>query len=258
MNPRSMSVSIKPPPRGDDLPFDDDEPMDSWRHQRQMILLADSLDFEWRDRQDVHIAADMALYYSPTQALNREFRCPDVFVVLDAERRERKRWVVWEENGRTPDVVVELVSETTERVDRGVKMDIYARLVHVLTYVIYDPFSARLDVFELDPAARRYRPQKPDARGYYWCAPLGLFVGVVPGTCHGVEAPWLRWIRDDGSPILEEGAAQTERAYRESQRAEQEAQRAEQEAQRANQESQRAAELEDEVARLRAELAKLR
>ena len=40
----------------------------------------------------------MFLYFSKTQAKNNDFRGPDVFVVMNTSRRERKSWVVWEED----------------------------------------------------------------------------------------------------------------------------------------------------------------
>nr|WP_322505530.1 hypothetical protein [Chroococcidiopsis cubana] len=44
------------------------------------------------------------------------------FVALDVDgSRERQGWVVWEEDGRYPDVIVELLSPSTAKVDRGVK-----------------------------------------------------------------------------------------------------------------------------------------
>ena len=43
--------------------------------------------------------------------MNRDFRGPDFFVVLDVDGEvDRKSWIVWEENGRYPDVIVELMS----------------------------------------------------------------------------------------------------------------------------------------------------
>jgi len=222
MNPRSMSVSFgpKPPPRGEDLPCDDGEPMETQRHKVQASILADTLDDAWAHRRDVYIGANMAVYFSETQALKNDFRAPDVFVVLDTERRERKRWVVWEEDGRTPDVVIELTSESTEDVDRGLKKTVYARMLHVPIYVIYDPFSARLDVYRL--SGTQYEPIAPDAQGRVFCEPLRLYLGIVPGTYRDIEAPWLRWIDRDGIPLplpTERLAHITERAAREAERA---------------------------------------
>jgi Uma2 family endonuclease len=157
----------------------------------------------WRDRQDFFVAANMGLYFSETQSRRNDFRAPDLFVVLDVERRERRSWVVWEEDGRMPDVVVELVSDSTEDVDRGPKMGIYARALHVACYAIHDPWSGSLDVYHLDPARRAYEPAKPDAHGAFPCPSMGLSLAVVPGVLDGVEAPWLRWIDPQGVPLRE-------------------------------------------------------
>jgi len=249
MNPHSMSVSQVPkqPPRGADLPCDDGEPMETWRHRRQASVLLDSLNEAWRDRNDYFAAANMFLYFSETQSRKNDFRGPDVFVVLDTEKRERRSWVVWEEGGRTPDVVFELVSESTEEVDRGEKMHIYARVLHVACYVIYDPFSAQLDVFRLDASRRTYVRVEPNERGHYACEPLAMFLGVVRSTIDGADAPWLRLLDGEGH-VLPEPA---ERAAREAERAEREAERAEREAERAER-------AEAELARLRAELERRR
>jgi Uma2 family endonuclease len=214
-----------------------------------MNLLADSLDEHWRDRDDVAVEGNMGLYFSETQRLKNDFRAPDVFVVLGTVRRERKRWVVWEEDGRMPDAIVELVSESTEAVDRGSKKRLYAHL-HVPCYVIYDPFSAQLDVYRL--RGREYERVEPDARGLVACEPLGLHVGVVRAVRHETDAPWLRWFDADGEMILEAH----ERGAREAERAEREAERAEREAERAEREAERARAAETEVARLREELAR--
>ncbi len=175
--------------------------MESERHREQMHLLIDSLDDAWRDRDDVYVSGNMAVYFSETQARKNDFRAPDVFVVLDTHRGERKSWVVWEEEGRTPDVVIELTSPSTEDVDRGQKKTVYERLLRVPVYVIYDPFSARLDAYRLDLARRRYHPIEPDERGWVYCEPLGLHLGVVPGRRREMEAPWLRWIGRDGQVL---------------------------------------------------------
>ena len=66
---------------------------------------------------------------SALQAKKNDFRGPDVFVVMDTDRHERKSWVVWEEDGRTPDVVIEIMSASTEKNDRGDKKRIYAKLL---------------------------------------------------------------------------------------------------------------------------------
>lgn len=178
--------------------------METERHRKQMDLLLAQIEDAWRDRQDFYVAGNMALYFSETQALKNDFRAPDFFLVLDVERHERKRWVVWEEDGRAPDLVVELTSASTENIDRGVKMNVYARVLRVPIYAIYDPFSARLDVYALDVAKRQYVQLPPNERGWVWCAPVDMYLGVVEGTWRGIYAPWLRWIDRDGRPLEHE------------------------------------------------------
>lgn len=48
----------------------------------------------------------MFIYYSSHQAKNRDFRGSDFFAVLGVDNNPtRQGWVVWEENGRYPDVI---------------------------------------------------------------------------------------------------------------------------------------------------------
>lgn len=186
--------------------------METPRHREQMLLLIRSLRDAWRDRHDYYVGGDMFLYYSETQSKRNDYRGPDFYVVLDCDDHERKSWVVWEEDGRTPDVIIELTSPSTAAVDRGPKKDIYARLLRTAFYAIYDPFSGALEAFELDGPHRRYVPIAPGDDGRVRCEPLGLTLGVVPGTQSGMEAPWLRWFDAAGLvlPLPEERAAALE------------------------------------------------
>ncbi len=261
-----IDPDFRPPPRGEDLPCDDGEPMETERHREQMVLLISTLNDAWRDRDDVYVAGNMFVYYSELQARNVDVRGPDVFVVMDTVKRERKSWVVWEEDGRGPDLVIELTSPSTEHVDRGDKMRIYAKLLHVAEYYLFDPFSSRLEGFELDASTRSYRARSPDAEGRFPSRVTGLALGVVPGRSGNVGAPLLRWIGPDGAvlPSGEERAAlattgavlATARAEQESARAEQQSARADQESARADQESARAAAALRRVAELEAQLGK--
>jgi Uma2 family endonuclease len=234
---------VAPPPRGEDLPYSDGVPMESERHFKQMMLLAETLESGWRHRDDFYVGRNMFLYYSELQSKKNDFRGPDVFVVLDTVRKERKSWVVWEEDGRTPDVVIEITSPATEGVDRGEKMRIYAQILHVGEYYLFDPFEARLEGYVLDSGRRTYRPMEPDERGFLRSAMLGLWLGTVKGTNHDVEADWLRWIDHEGHalPTGEERArVEAGRAMVEAERAQVEAERAQVEAERAQVEAERA------------------
>lgn len=115
-----MSWEAPQPPS--DLVFDDGEPLETNRHRIAMNVLIDSTLSALADRSDFFAGGNMFVYYSRNQAMNRDFRGPDFFVALDVDgSRSRQGWVVWEEDGRYPDVIVELLSPSTANVDRGVK-----------------------------------------------------------------------------------------------------------------------------------------
>ena len=105
-------------PTQDDLPSDDGVPMETERHKKQMDLLIYPL-APWLDQKG-YVGGNMFVYYSIKQVRYQDFKGPDVFVVLDVPNRERKSWVVWEE-GKTPDIVIELLSESTAEYDRNGK-----------------------------------------------------------------------------------------------------------------------------------------
>lgn len=132
--------SVPEPPT--DLVFDDGEPLETNRHRIAMNVLIDSLLQAFQDRTDFFTGGNMFVYYSRNQAMNRDFRGPDFFAVLDVDgSRSRQGWVVWEEDGRYPDVIVELMSPSTARIDKNEKKNLYERTFHTLDYYVYNPFD---------------------------------------------------------------------------------------------------------------------
>ena len=211
------------PPSSNELIYDDGEPMESARHRDQMIVLIESLRHAWKGREDFYVGGNMFLYFSETQAKKNDFRGPDVFVVLNTTQRERRAWVVWEEDGKSPDVIIELLSESTAKVDRGLKMQVYGRQLKVGEYILFDPFSGVLEGYELDVTRGTYSRKTPDVAGRLSCKQLGLSLGGVRSTLHGVDATWLRWLTPDGEVLelpVERANAATERANAATERAE--------------------------------------
>jgi len=217
-----------PPMPPTDLIFDDGEPLESNRHRIAMNVLIRSLQQAWADRQDFYTGGNMFIYYSSEQARNRDFRGPDFFAVLDVDgTRERQGWVVWEENGRYPDVIVELLSDSTAEVDKGTKKNIYERVFKTPDYFVFDPFEPNsLQGWHLD-ANQRYQPLMPNERGWLWCQTLGFWLGTWEGTIDRETGVWLRFYDNSGNLILLPEEAAQARAEQEQQRAEQERQRAE-------------------------------
>ncbi len=217
-----------PPMPPTDLIFDDGEPLESNRHRIAMNVLIRSLQQAWADRQDFYTGGNMFIYYSSEQARNRDFRGPDFFAVLDVDgTRERQGWVVWEENGRYPDVIVELLSDSTAEVDKGTKKNIYERVFKTPDYFVFDPFEPiSLQGWHLD-ANQRYQLLMPNERGWLWCQTLGFWLGTWEGTIDRETGVWLRFYDNSGNLILLPEEAAQARAEQEQQRAEQERQRAE-------------------------------
>jgi len=196
-----MSTSPIPivPPGEDELPYSDGEPMESEQHVLQASLLRESLRLAWQGRDDAYVGTNMFVYFSEQQVRKNDFRGPDVFVVLDTVRRVRKSWVVWEENGRTPNVVIELLSSSTEAIDRGEKMDVYAKRLHVAEYFLFDPLTFVLEGYKLD--GHRYRRMRADAEGCLPTRELGLRLGLRQGVYQDVDWRWLRWLDAEGKPL---------------------------------------------------------
>jgi Uma2 family endonuclease len=240
-------------PGQDELPCEDGEPMETGFHDAQAAVLKDSLIDAWQERCDFFVAGNMFVYFSEQQIRNNDFRGPDFFVVLDVERKGRKSWVAWEEGGRLPDVVLEIISESTENVDRGEKMRIYAQVWRTPAYFIFDPESGKLDGFRLDADRRRYVPLSPDAAGDLPVAPLGLKLGLRRTQYRDYDQPFVRFIDPDGHalPTAQERAeSEHARAESEHARAESEHARAESEHARAERERARADELEERLRKL--------
>ena len=213
------------PPTEDELPSSDGIPMETQRHALQMNLLIEPLELAWAERDDVFVGGDMFVYFSPDQVLAEDFRGPDVFVVQGVAKRERKSWVVWQE-GKAPDVVIELLSESTAQRDKTEKKRIYQNRLRVPEYYWYDPFSGELAGFALRDGV--YEPIAPNGAGGLPSRQLGLTLVRWNGIYRGVEAVWLRWATPDGTLLptsAEVAAREREAAARERQRAERAEQR---------------------------------
>jgi Uma2 family endonuclease len=241
-------VGDTPPrlPTQDDLPYDDGIPMETQFHLLQMQLLMDSLQDWLAEHPDTYVGGNMFLYFSAAQLRHNDFVGPDFFLVKGVSTEPRKSWVVWEE-GKAPDLVIELLSKTTADNDKGKKKRIYQDLLRVPEYYWYDPLDARdWAGFFLDNG--HYRPIEPDASERLVSPMLGLCLARWQGTYKGAPLTWLRWARPDGAllPTTEE---KLEAAQQQAAAAEKEAVDA---GQRARAAEQRAEAAESELKRLRA------
>ncbi|MCS6782613.1 MAG: Uma2 family endonuclease [Gloeomargarita sp. SKYBB_i_bin120] len=209
-------------PTQEDLPCDDGIPVESQRHKLQMDLLIDGLSTWLEQRADGYVGGNMFIYFSLDQVRNQDFRGPDFFLVLNVPKKERRSWVVWEE-GKAPDVVIELLSETTADLDKTVKKQIYQDQLRVPEYYWYDPFHPEdWAGFALHHGV--YEPIPVNAQGYLESQCTGLVLRRWVGTYRGVEATWLRWATPDGE-VLPTAQELAQRAQQAAQQAQQRAER---------------------------------
>lgn len=232
-----------------ELPTEDGEPLESAWHRAEINLLIESVRNHWHGRTDFYTGGNMFIYFSLEQARTRDYRGPDFFVVKGVDgHRSRGAWVVWEEGGHYPDVIIELLSPTTARTDKTVKKTLYERTFHTPEYYCYDPDSQELLGWHL--RAGRYEPLAPDPDGRLWSAELQLWLGTWEGEFQFEQDVWLRFYDPDGNLV----PVDAEAAHR---RVEAALQQAEAALQQAEAERQRAEAAEAKVARLHAELARL-
>jgi Uma2 family endonuclease len=158
-----------------DLPSDE-PPLETDLHRLQMTLLIQGLEWLWGNRNDFYASGNITIYYSPHQHKSEDFRGPDFFVVLGTERKLRKSWVVWEEDGKYPNMVVELLSDTTTAIDKNLKKQIYQDIFRTPDYFWFDPQTLEFAGFHL--VGGSYQPLEPNLLGWLWSQQLSLYLGI--------------------------------------------------------------------------------
>lgn len=180
-----------------------DEPeMESDLHLQQMLLLISCLEMLWADRSDFYLAGNVTVYYSPEKIKIKDFRGPDFFVVLNTERRARRSWTVWEEQGNYPNLIIEILSDSTAKVDRTTKKDLYQNTFRTPEYFWFDPWTLEFEGFCL--LNGKYNKVMPSPNGLFWSEQLQLFLGIHQSQ--------VRYFTPDGelvpTPIEAAGIAQ--------------------------------------------------
>jgi Uma2 family endonuclease len=147
----AMSTVVRPKhPLLNDYPTSDGRPMaeTDW-HRDLMNNLIDTLQAFYADNPKVYVSGNLLLFYEPGN--RRRHVSPDVFVVKGVPKRERPNYLVWEE-GRGPDIVIELTSSSTRSEDVKKKFQLYRDTLRVQEYFLFDPSGDYLD-----PPLRGYR-----------------------------------------------------------------------------------------------------
>jgi Uma2 family endonuclease len=244
-----------------DYPTSDGEPMaETEAHVLAILQLLSALRHFFR-KQAVYVVGNIYLYYHEGDPKAR--KSPDVMVVKNAAKHERRSFKTWEEQAM-PSVVFEITSRDTSREDTTSKATLYAAL-GIREYFLFDPLHEYLDEqfmgYRLVGSEYVAIPTNEDGEIFSTelqavLRPEGKLLRVVdPQT--GLLVPNLEEAVDIAEQEAQRAEQEAQRAEQEAQRAEQEAQRAEQEAQRAEQEAQRANATEAENLQLRAQIEAL-
>ena len=253
-----------------------DEPeLETHLHLTQIVLLLNCLQWWWRDRRRVFISANISIYYEKKQGRSGSHRArgPDFFVVKDvSERQDRRSWMIWQEDNRFPDLIIEILSKSTAKVDKTDKKRLYQNTFKTPEYFWFHPWTLEFAGFRL--ANGRYQPIAPDERDWLWSEELQLFLGIDDRklrffTPAGERVPTPAEAATDKEEQREAAKAEAaiakqqcqlmaEQAEQERQQAEQERQQREQAELVAEQERQQREQAEQKLAELEAQLAKYR
>lgn len=171
--------------------YSDEPPLETELHLEQIMLLLKCLKWLWRDRNDFYAAGNLTIYYSQNKRKTEDFRGPDFFVVLDTEPKTRKSWVVWEEDGKYPHLILEILSESTANTDRELKKKLYQDTFRTPDYFWFDPYTLEFAGFHLVDG--KYQPLEPNNQGHLWSQQLELYLGIHQGL--------LRYFTPEGELI---------------------------------------------------------
>jgi len=132
-------------------PTRDGKPMaETELHMEDMIDTIQVLQDYFADQPKVYVWGNLLLFYE--EGNPRKHVSPDVLVAFNVPKEpKRDNYLVWKE-GKAPDLVVEITSKSTKRVDQKKKYEIYRDILKVSEYFLFDP---RADY--LDPSLQGYR-----------------------------------------------------------------------------------------------------
>ena len=159
--------------------YSDEPPLESDLHREQIELLLACLKWLWQQRNDYYATGNLTIYYSEEHITTRDFRGPDFFVVLGTDNHPRRSWMLWAEEGKYPNVIVELLSNSTQKVDRTTKKQLYQDTFRTPEYFWFHPETLEFQGFRL--MSSKYQLIEATEEGWLWSEQLELFLGVSDG-----------------------------------------------------------------------------
>jgi Uma2 family endonuclease len=120
-------------------PTTDRKPMaETDTHRDLMLELIETLKHHFAAQPRVYVSGNLLVFYE--EGNKRKHVSPDVFVVRGVAKRVRPNYLVWQE-GKPPQVVIELTSKTTRDEDLHTKRALYRDTLKVREYFLFDPLG---------------------------------------------------------------------------------------------------------------------
>ncbi|MCU0538054.1 MAG: Uma2 family endonuclease [Hydrococcus sp. Prado102] len=199
----------------------DNEPVDNIAQPLLALALTDSLESAGKLLTNALIATNYGICATVDGKV--VIKAPDWAYVpsISVSREEVKRSYTPRTQGDIPTIVMEFLSDTDSS-EYSIKPTyppgkwfFYEQILQVPNYIIFDPDTGALEVYQLNDSGR-YQLLQPDANNRYQIDEIGLFLGVWEGTRENRTGYWLRWWDEEGELLL----WGLELATRERQRAE--------------------------------------
>lgn len=198
-----------------DYPESDGQPVaETQAHFDELVDEVKQLESYFRDDPDVWVAGDLFVYFKKGEP--KAVAAPDVLVVRGVEKKQRRKYLLWEE-GVPPCFVVELTSKSTKQEDTGSKKQKYAQMgveELFLFDVLGEYLEPRFQGFRLMGGS--YRPMRPLPDGSLHSRTLGLTLKPEGQNLRLVETstgkPLLRLAEvDEARRAAEQRAQEVER-----------------------------------------------
>jgi Uma2 family endonuclease len=119
-----------------EYPKSDGQPIgDTVLHRDNRIDLIQTLQDHFEDEPKIFVSGGLLVFYEEGDPRKRV--AADVFVVRGVEKRRRSNYLIWEE-GKGPDLVIELTSKHRRRQDQK-KLELYRDVLKVPEVFLIDP-----------------------------------------------------------------------------------------------------------------------
>jgi hypothetical protein len=204
MSPPSIA-SHQPVITWEPLPVDyplPDDPVDNILQPLLAAALREALELAGLVSANMSIATNFGICTKIDQQI--AIKAPDWVYVPNAipvEPRVNRRSYTPYTEGDPPAIVIEFLSDTdgTEYSSKAThpygKWYFYERILQVPVYIIFEPRSGTMEVYDLRNGRYELRPS---TTGRYWLEPLQLSIGIWEGRKAEISAYWLRfWDQQD-------------------------------------------------------------